>query len=119
MTCSKAGDVICQPGVAEALEQLGAEGAEPFYRGEIAQRVVRWLTERGGILGGEDLAAYRVIDQKQPVRVAYRGRQVLTNPPPSAGGILLAQALSRFGGGSELAGGCDRGDGGQSGGAHA
>jgi gamma-glutamyltranspeptidase/glutathione hydrolase len=95
----KTGDVIRQPGVADALEQLGEEGAEPFYRGEIAERVVGWLKQRGGLVSREDLAAYRVID-RPPVRVAYRGRQVLTNPPPSAGGILLAYALSRLEGAS-------------------
>ncbi len=95
----RTGDVIRQPGVADALEQLGEEGAEPFYRGEIAQRVVRWLKERGGIVSREDLATYRVID-RPPARAAYRGRQVLTNPPPSAGGILLAHALSRLDGAS-------------------
>jgi gamma-glutamyltranspeptidase/glutathione hydrolase len=95
----QAGDTIRQPGLAEALEQLGEEGAEPFYRGAIAERVVGWLQERGGVVSGEDLAAYRVID-RLPVRVAYRGRQVLTNPPPSAGGILLAHALSRLEGAS-------------------
>jgi gamma-glutamyltranspeptidase/glutathione hydrolase len=93
------GDVIRQPGLGDALEQLGEEGAEPFYRGEIAERVIHWLQERGGIVSAEDLAAYRVID-RPPVRVAYRGRQVLTNPPPSAGGILLAHALSRLEGAS-------------------
>jgi gamma-glutamyltranspeptidase/glutathione hydrolase len=89
------GEMIRQPGVADALEQLAAEGAEPFYRGEIAQRVVEWLTEHGGLVSGQDLAAYRVID-RPPVGVGYRGREVLTNPPPSAGGILIAHALTRL-----------------------
>ena len=50
----------------------------------------------------EDLAAYAAIP-REPVRVAYRGREVLTNPPPSAGGTLLAYALAlleRAGGGA-------------------
>jgi gamma-glutamyltranspeptidase/glutathione hydrolase len=88
----KAGDLVRQPGVADALEQLGEEGADPFYTGEIGGRVVEWLRERGGVLSAEDLTAYRVID-REPVRVRYRGREVLTNPPPSAGGILIAYAL--------------------------
>jgi gamma-glutamyltranspeptidase/glutathione hydrolase len=91
----KAGDMVRQPGLADALEQLGEEGAEPFYRGEIARRVVAWLRDRGGTVSAEDLAGYRVVD-REPVRVAYRGREVLTNPPPSAGGILIAHALARL-----------------------
>ena len=82
-----------QPELADTLELLGSEGAAPFYTGEIAAAVVDWLTERGGMLTMQDLAAYRVIE-REPVRVSYRGREVVTNPPPSAGGILIAQALS-------------------------
>ncbi len=89
----RAGDVIRQPELADALELLGEEGPEPFYRGEVARRIIAWLSERGGIVTEADLAAYRVVD-RIPVTAAYRGRHVLTNPPPSAGGILIAHALS-------------------------
>jgi gamma-glutamyltranspeptidase/glutathione hydrolase len=51
------------------------------------------LTERDGLLTLEDLAAYRVID-REPVSVEFRGHEILTNPPPSAGGILIARALA-------------------------
>ena len=51
------------------------------------------MQERGGTLCRADLAAYGAIP-REPVRVAYRGREVLTNPPPSAGGTLLAYALA-------------------------
>ena len=86
------GDTIRQPELADALERLGAEGAAPFYTGDIARSVATWVLERGGMLTAEDLAAYVVLD-REPVRVRYRGREVLTNPPPSAGGILIAYAL--------------------------
>ncbi|MDQ6778055.1 MAG: gamma-glutamyltransferase family protein, partial [Actinomycetota bacterium] len=89
----RAGDTIRQPELADALERLGAEGAAPFYTGEIARTVTEWIGDRGGMLTAEDLAAYQVRD-REPVRVPYRGRQVLTNPPPSAGGILIAYALA-------------------------
>ncbi len=87
-----AGDVIRQPELADALERLGSEGAKPFYTGDIAASIVRWVSERGGMLTRDDLASYEVVD-RSPVRVSYRGREVLTNPPPSAGGILIALAL--------------------------
>ena len=51
-----------------------------------------WVLERGGMLSREDLGAYEVIE-REPARVTYRGREVLTNPPPSSGGILIADAL--------------------------
>jgi gamma-glutamyltranspeptidase/glutathione hydrolase len=87
-----AGDSIRQPELADALERLGSEGAEPFYSGDIAAAIVEWVLARGGMLTAADLAAYEVVD-REPVRVGYRGREVLTNPPPSAGGILIAHAL--------------------------
>ncbi len=86
------GDTFANEELAMALERLGGEGAEPFYRGEVAQAVCRWLGERGGSLRPADLAGYAAI-AREPVRLGYRDRVILTNPPPSAGGTLLAYAL--------------------------
>ena len=87
------GDLLCQPELATALERLGAEGAAPFYHGDVARAVADWVQERGGLLTLADLAAYEVIE-RPPLHVGYRGRDVAINPPPSAGGILIAHALS-------------------------
>lgn len=89
----RAGERCRQPELGDALERLAAEGATPFYSGDIAAAVTRWIGERGGPLTREDLSAYEVID-RAPVAASYRGRAVLTNPPPSAGGVLLAYALA-------------------------
>jgi len=89
------GDLLRDPELADALDRLGADGAAPFYTGDLGRAVADWVRERGGTLSREDLAAYRVVE-RQPVRVAYRGRTVFTNPPPAAGGILLAYALARL-----------------------
>ncbi len=87
------GEKIRQPELADALERLGAEGAEPFYTGDIGSAIIEWVSARGGMLTAEDLRGYEVRD-RTPVQASYRGRDVLTNPPPSAGGILIARALS-------------------------
>jgi gamma-glutamyltranspeptidase/glutathione hydrolase len=87
------GEVLRNPELGDALERLGADGAEPFYRGDIAATVCEWLGERGGWLSASDLAGYRAIE-REPVRMPYRDREVLTNPPPNAGGTLLAYALA-------------------------
>jgi gamma-glutamyltranspeptidase/glutathione hydrolase len=87
------GDVLVNGELADALERLGGEGADPFYRGDIAAAVCRFLAERGGTLTARDLREYRAVD-REPVRASYRGRVLLTNPPPSAGGILLAYSLA-------------------------
>jgi gamma-glutamyltranspeptidase / glutathione hydrolase len=87
------GETIVNPDLAGALERLARDGDEPFYRGDLAAEVCDWLRARGGSLRAEDLAGYEAI-LREPVRVAYRDRELLTNPPPAAGGILLAYALA-------------------------
>ncbi|HYP56211.1 MAG TPA: gamma-glutamyltransferase [Solirubrobacterales bacterium] len=89
------GDVFRFPELADALERFGAEGAEPFYRGEIGVALSGFVHERGGTLGPTDLAEYEAVE-REPIRVPFRGAEVLTNPPPSAGGILIAYGLGRL-----------------------
>src|SRR5215210_965436 len=89
------GERFRDPELGDTIERFGAEGAEPFYRGDIAAAIVEWLTARGGQLTAADLDAYTAIP-REPARTTYRGRDVLTNPPPSAGGILIALALARL-----------------------
>ncbi len=89
----RAGDVVRQPELADALERLGADGPAPFYTGDVAAAIIEWLGARGGIVSAADLAVYAVVD-REPIRATYRGREVVTNPPPSAGGILIAHALA-------------------------
>jgi gamma-glutamyltranspeptidase/glutathione hydrolase len=72
-----------------------APRARGRYEGEIGQAVVDWVAARGGGLTTEDLRRYEPIE-RTPLCVRYRGREVYTNPPPSAGGILLALALGRL-----------------------
>jgi gamma-glutamyltranspeptidase/glutathione hydrolase len=78
--------------LAEALERFAAEGAEPFYRGEVGAAIAAFVGEQGGTLGPADLAAYEAIERR-PISADFRGTEVFTNPPPSSGGILLAYSL--------------------------
>ncbi len=78
--------------LAEALERFAAEGAEPFYRGEVAAALAEFVGAQGGTLGPGDLAAYEAIERR-PISADFRGTEVFTNPPPSSGGILLAYSL--------------------------
>jgi gamma-glutamyltranspeptidase/glutathione hydrolase len=87
------GETLRDPELADALIRLGQDGAEPFYRGDIAAAVRAWLESKGGSFGAEELASYDALE-REPVRLSYRDREVLTNPPPSAGGTLLAYALA-------------------------
>ncbi len=86
------GDTFRFPDLGDGLERFGSEGSEPFYRGEIAAAISDRVLELGGTLGRADLAAYEPI-ARRPVEARFRDHDVLTNPPPSAGGILIAYAL--------------------------
>ena len=88
-----AGTVLRDPELADALDLLGAEGPAPFYTGRVAAAVSDAVLAAGGLVTRQDLAGYQVVE-REPVRVRYRDREVVTNPPPSAGGILLAYALA-------------------------
>jgi len=89
------GERFASPELAETIERFGAEGAAPFYTGDLAAAAVDRVTRSGGTLSASDLSSYRAVE-RGPAHVTYRGRDVLTNPPPSAGGTLLALALARL-----------------------
>jgi gamma-glutamyltranspeptidase/glutathione hydrolase len=86
------GDEFSFPELGDLLERLGAEGPGFLYSGDVAHACSDWVLERGGLLTHEDLAGYEVAE-REPAGVTYQGRRVLTNPPPSSGGILIADAL--------------------------
>jgi gamma-glutamyltranspeptidase/glutathione hydrolase len=87
------GDVVRDPELADGIERLARDGAAPFYTGDIGAAAADWVAGRGGTLSRADLAGYATVP-REPVRVRYHGREVLTNPPPSAGGLLIAYALA-------------------------
>ncbi|MGH2803324.1 MAG: gamma-glutamyltransferase family protein [Thermoleophilaceae bacterium] len=86
------GETYRFPDLGGLLDRLGDEGPGFLYTGDVAAAASDWVLERGGLLTREDLARY-AIEEREPARVSYRGRTVLTNPPPSSGGILIADAL--------------------------
>jgi gamma-glutamyltranspeptidase/glutathione hydrolase len=88
----RTGETIRLAELGDLLDRLGAEGPGFLYTGDVAGEVSDWVLERGGLLTREDLQSYEVVE-REPARVGYRGRTVLTNPPPSSGGILIADAL--------------------------
>jgi gamma-glutamyltranspeptidase/glutathione hydrolase len=89
------GDTFRSPELGDTIERLGAEGAGAFYAGDIAAAVADWVARHGGTLTAEDLRRYDPV-ARDPVRATYRGRDVMTNPPPNAGGVLLAIALAHL-----------------------
>ncbi|WP_339824594.1 gamma-glutamyltransferase [uncultured Arenimonas sp.] len=77
---------------ARTLERLAAQGADGFYRGDFARRLVRGVRDAGGIWTERDLAQYAVVE-REPLRIRHRGFDIITAPPPSSGGVALATML--------------------------
>ena len=86
------GDVLCSKDLAKTLRLLAAEGIEPFYRGEIARRIVAAAQAGGSSLVLEDFASYRP-HFVEPLEVDFRGHRVVSSPPPLTGGITVLAAL--------------------------
>jgi gamma-glutamyltranspeptidase/glutathione hydrolase len=89
----QAGDLWQQPDLAATLELIAQKGPDAFYKGPFAERMATRVREMGGIWSAEDLSSYRAL-QRQPIVFAYRGHEVITMPPPSAGGVVLRQILA-------------------------
>ncbi|MCH8810071.1 MAG: gamma-glutamyltransferase [Proteobacteria bacterium] len=85
-------DAFRQPELAEALEALAREGEALFHEGEFGRQLVADCRGQGGQITMADLAAYRVV-KRRPLERRHRDTRILTNPPPSSGGILIAFAL--------------------------
>ncbi len=92
---AKLGQTLRSPRLAKTLARIASEGKRGFYEGPVAADMVKAVQAAGGALTLADLSSYQVVE-RQPLRVSWGGKEVLTMPPPSAGGLLLAQTLSLF-----------------------
>ena len=87
------GHVIRLPDLAAVLQRVADEGAAGFYTGELAQTLVDGVRDAGGIWTLEDLANYEV-KERTPIVTDYEGYRLVTAPPPSSGGIAIAEMLN-------------------------
>lgn len=90
------GALIRRPDLADTLETMSAQGAAGFYTGPKAELMVKGVRDAGGIWSMEDLAAYRIVE-RQPLRFRHGEVEITTAPPPSAGGVALAQVFNMLG----------------------
>ncbi|MCG7930077.1 MAG: gamma-glutamyltransferase [Candidatus Thiodiazotropha lotti] len=88
-----AGHLIKQPDLAATLRVLAEQGADGFYRGELAQRLVDGVQSAGGIWTMQDLHDYRVVERR-PIIGHYQGMRITSAAPPSSGGIAILTILN-------------------------
>jgi len=92
-TAYQPGERFRQPELVWTLRQIAKNGADGFYKGPVAERIVADMLAHGGLITLEDLARYRAVE-REPITTTYRGHTVVTMPPPSGGGVAVLQMLN-------------------------
>jgi gamma-glutamyltranspeptidase/glutathione hydrolase len=87
------GSTFRQPELGGTLEAIRDSGAAGFYRGRVADLIVAEMERGGGLIGREDLAAYRAI-WREPIAISYRGHTIYSMPPASSGGVTMGEILN-------------------------
>jgi len=87
------GDLLKQPELAASYRKIAVQGSKWFYRGAFAEAVEEWMKRNGGILTAEDFRRYKV-RLREPLACSYRGYTIVGFPPPSSGGVHVAQILN-------------------------
>jgi gamma-glutamyltranspeptidase/glutathione hydrolase len=87
-----AGQRLRQPQLARTLELIAREGSRAYYRGPIARAIVAASRVHGGILSMRDFADYTV-QWAKPVECRYHGYTIMSDPPPSSGGVTICEIL--------------------------
>jgi gamma-glutamyltranspeptidase/glutathione hydrolase len=87
------GHLIRQPELAASLEHFAKEGADGFYKGAFARKLVDGVRQLGGNWTLQDLANYQIVE-RAPVVGHYRGARIVSGSPPTSGGIALIDALN-------------------------
>jgi gamma-glutamyltranspeptidase/glutathione hydrolase len=88
-----AGTRFVQADLARTLQLIADSGPRVFYRGSIAELIVQEMARGGGLITRDDLARYRA-KWRDPIEIGYRGYKIYTMPPPSGGGVTLAEILN-------------------------
>ncbi len=89
----RAGEHLVQRDLARSLRLIARHGADAFYRGPIGAGLVAEMARHDGLITARDLVAYRAVE-RPPIVAEYRGYRIVTMPPPSSGGVHLAQILN-------------------------
>lgn len=92
-TVPELGDTIIQNNLSNTLQAIADNGFDGFYKGAVAKSMVADVNKAGGIWSLEDLEKYSVIE-RQPVISHYQGHKIVSAPPPSSGGIAIAQMFN-------------------------
>ncbi|MEA1785386.1 gamma-glutamyltransferase [Arenibacter sp. GZD96] len=89
----KAGDTIKYTALAATLQKIASMGRDGFYKGETAEKLARFIQEKGGYVTEEDLASYEAV-WRQPIQFNYKDLKIISMSPPSSGGVTMNQMFT-------------------------
>lgn len=89
----QAGVIFKQPELAAAMTRIRDQGQDGFYKGETAKIIADFMAANGGLVTQEDLAGYEA-KWRAPIVYPWQDYKLLTAPPPSSGGVAVAQWIS-------------------------
>jgi len=89
----KIGDKLVQADLAASLTAIADGGPDAFYKGAIADAIVKASQANGGILTKADFETYKIREYK-PISCNYRGYEIISSPPPSSGGVVICEAFN-------------------------
>jgi gamma-glutamyltranspeptidase/glutathione hydrolase len=87
---AKANTLFKQPELANTLKAIQQNGKDGFYQGKVADQIVSFMQQNGGLITHDDLLAYKAVF-REPLHLPWQGYQLVTAPPPSSGGVAVAQ----------------------------
>tara|TARA_E500000075_G_scaffold134143_1_gene149960 strand:- start:1457 stop:3145 length:1689 start_codon:yes stop_codon:yes gene_type:complete len=88
----KSGDTITNKMYANTLIEIMNKGADGFYKGKVAEDMIKTISESGGIMTMEDLSEYKSV-WRDPVRFKYKDYDIISMSFPSSGGVILGQMM--------------------------
>ena len=91
-TSIKAGDTLNNKALAQTLSRISKYGMSEFYQGETAEKLIKFIQSKDGIITAEDLTLYQA-KWRDPIVFDYKDLKIISMPPPSSGGTCLAQIL--------------------------
>jgi gamma-glutamyltranspeptidase/glutathione hydrolase len=89
----KEGELFVQKDLAKTLSRIAKNGKDGFYKGETADLIANDMAANGGLITKSDLAKYKAVWRK-PSETTYRGYKIISMPPPSSGGPIIAEILN-------------------------
>lgn len=87
------GETWKQAELANTLSKIRDQGRDGFYKGAVAEEIVRFMKENGGIISLEDLESYTAVE-REPIKGTFKGYEIYSMPPPSSGGVALVEMMN-------------------------